>query len=51
MAAPTPPTTTVRLRPHERRLIEAAAAARGVGPSTYLRLVALETARREMVTP
>lgn len=44
----TPKTTTVWLPPPERRLIEAAAAARGCGPSTYLRLVAVEAARREI---
>jgi hypothetical protein len=47
----TPRTTTVWLPPVERRLIEAAAAARGVGPSTYLRRAAIETARRELAAP
>ena len=47
----TPPTTTVRLNPPDRRLVEAAAASRGVGPSTYLRLAAVETARRDLAEP
>lgn len=44
-----PRTTTVRLRPDERRLVEVAARARGVGPSTYLRLAVLEVARRDVI--
>lgn len=43
-----PKTTTVWLPAPERRLIEAAAAARGWGPSTYLRRVAVEAARRDI---
>jgi len=49
---PEPPrTTTVRLLPHERRLVEAAAEARGIGPSTYVRLAAVEMARRDVAEP
>ena len=40
-------TTTVYLGPADRRLIEAAALRRGCGPSTYIRLAALERARRD----
>lgn len=49
MASKDPPrTTTVWLPPLERALIETAAAARGEGPSTFLRRAAVETARREL---
>ena len=44
-------TITVYLRPADRALIVAAATARGVGPTTYLRLAALELARRELAAP
>lgn len=43
-----PRTTTVRLPPAERRLIEAAAESRGWGPCTYLRRVSVEAARRDI---
>lgn len=43
-----PRTTTVRFLPRERLMVEAAAAAQGVGPSTYIRRVALDAARREL---
>lgn len=43
-------TTSVRLLSAERRLIEAAAMERGVGPSTFIRRAAIETARREVAT-
>ena len=49
MTTTTPQTTTVRLDPRERRLVEIAAAARGVGPSTYLRRVAVEAAERDII--
>lgn len=44
----TPKTTTVRLHPRDRRLIEAAARTRKVGPCTYLRIAALHLARRDL---
>ena len=43
-----PKTTTVWLRPRDRLLIEAAAAEQRVGPSTFIRLAALEVAHREL---
>lgn len=42
------PTYAMRLGTDERRVIEAAAAQRGVPLSTYIRRVALERARREL---
>lgn len=43
------PIYTLRLGSSERRLLEAAAADKGVPLSEYIRRVALETARRELV--
>jgi hypothetical protein len=47
--ASAPRTTTVRLTAHERRLVELAARGRGVGPSTYLRRVAVAAAERDVL--
>jgi uncharacterized protein (DUF1778 family) len=45
----TPRTTTVRLTPPERRLVDLAAQGRGIGPSTYIRRAAIEAAERDVL--
>jgi uncharacterized protein (DUF1778 family) len=45
----TPRTTTVRLTPRERRLVEVAASRQGVGPSSYMRRAAVAAAERDVI--
>lgn len=49
--APARPTYAMRLGDDERMRIQAAAAQYGEPPSTYIRRVALEAARRDLARP
>lgn len=41
----------VRLTPEQRRIIESAAAAKGLGVSVYIRMAALDAAKADGFTP